>query len=336
MKKTPISLLVLVLASFLSFALDCFSGNTIELGKSNFVSQNGKLSVQGTSLVNQAGKPIVLRGVSLGWHNWWDRFYNENTVAWLNKDWNCNLIRAAIGVDPQKGYIKHPNFAMSCLTAVVDGAINKGMYVIIDWHSHYIRLEEAKAFFAVVAQQYKNYPNVIYEIYNEPINDSWNEVKAYSEQIIKTIRSIDKHNIILVGSPHWDQDIHLAADNPIAGYENIMYTLHFYAATHKQELRDRANYALHKNLPIFVSECAGMNADGNGAIDIDEWDKWKVWMNLNHISWAAWSISNKKETCSMIKSKKSPTAGWSNNDLKEWGKIIRKTLQEENQIIDIK
>ena len=240
-------------------------------------------------------------------------------------------IRAAIGVDPKKGYIDNPDFSIACLTNVVDAAIENNMYVIIDWHSHHIRLEEAKAFFTLAAEKYKDYPNIIYEIYNEPIDDSWEEVKAYSEEIIKTIRSIDKDNIILVGTPHWDQDIHLAADNPITGYKNIMYTLHFYAGTHKQELRDRADYALSKNLPIFVSECAGMNADGDGTINLEEWNTWKEWMNQHQMSWAAWSIADKNETCSMIKSKKSPAYGWTENDLKEWGKIIQNTLQKENK-----
>lgn len=331
MKKISIYLLGLVLILLSVFPVGCFSNNPIEGNKSDFVAVNGKLSVQGTSLVNEAGEPVVLRGVSLGWHNWWPRFYNKSTAAWLKKDWNCNLIRAAIGVDPKKGYIDNPNFSIACLTSVVDAAIENNMYVIIDWHSHHIRLEEAKTFFTLAAEKYKDYPNIIYEIYNEPIDDSWEEVKAYSEEIIKTIRSIDKDNVILVGTPHWDQDIHLAADNPISGYDNIMYTLHFYAGTHKQELRERADYALAKDLPIFVSECAGMNADGDGAINLEEWNTWKEWMSRHQISWAAWSIADKNETCSMIKSKKSPAYGWTENDLKEWGKIVRNTLQKENK-----
>lgn len=86
------------------------------------------------------------------------------------------------------------------------------------------------------------------------------EVKAYSETIIRTIRAIDPDNIILVGSPHWDQDIHLPAADPITGQSNLMYTLHFYAATHKQWLRDRSNEAIAKGLPVF---CVGIGRDGS-------------------------------------------------------------------------
>lgn len=294
----------------------------------SFVDKNGQLSVKGSSLINKNEEPITLKGVSFGWHNWWPRFYNEATVKWLHDDWKCNLIRAAIGVDPDNAYIQNPDFANKCLDNVVDAAIANGMYVIIDWHSHTIKTEEAKKFFTRAADKYKDYPNIIYETFNEPVVDSWADVKAYSEEIIRTIRAIDKKNIILVGTPHWDQDIHLAADNPIEGYDNIMYTLHFYAATHKQDLRDRAEYALNKGLPIFVSECAGMEASGDGAINIQEWQKWQEWMNKHRISWAAWSLADKDETCSMIKSPESPVSAWADKDLKQWGKIIRDILRK--------
>lgn len=310
----------------LSLALFSCSKIAAQNKDKSFVETHGQLSVKGTVLTDKDENPFVLQGVSFGWHNWWSRFYDPATVAWLNKDWNCKLVRAAIGVEPENGYIENPDFALQCLYNVVDEAISKDMYVIIDWHSHGVRTAEAKTFFTMVASKYKEYPNVIYEIFNEPVESSWQEVKAYSEEIIKTIRAIDPHNIILVGSPHWDQDIHLVANDPIQGYDNIMYTLHFYAATHKQFLRDRADYALKKGIPIFVSECAGMEASGGGDIDIAEWNIWREWMSKNQISWAAWSVSGKDETCSMIKYPDSPVSGWTEQDLKEWGKIVRETL----------
>jgi endoglucanase len=94
------------------------------------------------------------------------------------------------------------------------------------------------------------------------------DVKAYSEEVIKAIRTNDPDNIILVGSPHWSQDVHLAAEDPIKGYSNLMYTMHFYAGTHKKWLRDRTDDAIKKGLPVFISECAGMEATGDGPLDI--------------------------------------------------------------------
>ncbi len=294
------------------------------------VEKYGKLSVNGAFLVDERGEEVVLRGVSFGWHNWWLGFYNEKAVGTFVNDWKCSVVRAAMGVDPDRGYIRDPQFSTECVTRVVDAAIKYGIYVIIDWHSHTIRTAEAVGFFREMAQKYKNYPNVIYEIFNEPERDSWKEVKAYSEEIIKAIRGIDPSNIILVGSPHWDQDIHLVADDPITGYNNIMYTLHFYAATHQQFLRDRGDYAISKGLPLFVSECAGMEATGDGPIDYEEWQKWLDWMDKNQISWVAWSVSDKDETCSMMLPTAPPDGNWNDGHLKEWGKIVRDRLRSQN------
>jgi endoglucanase len=292
------------------------------------VKEHGKLSVKGVNLVDEKNQSIILRGVSYGWHNWWPRFYNKENTKWLRDDWGCTVLRAAMGVEPAKGYIDTPEWSVEKIEAVVDGAIQNDMYVIIDWHSHNIRLNEAKTFFTQMAKKYGKYPNIIYEIYNEPQRDNWQQVKEYSIEMLKTIRAIDPDNIILVGNPHWDQDVHLVADDPIQGFTNIMYTLHFYAATHKQELRDRGDYALKKGIPLFVSESAGMSASGNGPINYEEWNKWIDWMMANKISWVSWSVSDKNETCSMLNTSASSEGNWSEFDLKESGQKTRELLRK--------
>ncbi len=294
------------------------------------VKEFGNLSVQGTQLVGQNGKPVMLRGVSFGWHNWWPRFYNEEMVKWLYTDWNCNVVRAAMGVEPEKGYLQDPDWSQEKVEAVIKGAIDNGIYVIIDWHSHGIQTKAAKKFFADMAKKYGQYPNIIYEIFNEPVRDSWADIKVYSVEVINTIREIDPDNIILVGSPHWDQDIHLAADDPITGFNNLMYTLHFYAATHGQFLRDRGEYALKKGIPVFVSESAGMEASGDGPMNYEAWQTWIDWMESNKISWITWSIADKNETCSMVKPSANSNGGWKDSDMKESGLRTRAYLQKLN------
>jgi endoglucanase len=295
------------------------------------VKLNGQLKVEGVQLVNQHGKPVVLRGVSFGWHNWWPRFYNAGAVKWLHQDWNCSVVRAAIGVEPEEGFIKKPEWSKEKAKAVVDGAITEGIYVIIDWHSHSINLEEAKLFFKEMATTYGSRPNIIYEIFNEPDKETWQEVKDYSIELIKTIRAIDPDNIILVGSPHWDQDIHLAADDPIKGHKNLMYTMHYYAATHKQWLRDRCDYALQKGLPLFISECAGMEATGDGPLNHEEWNKWIEWAEAKKVSWITWSVSDKNETCSVLLPSAASDGNWKDADMKESGIKTRELIRKYNR-----
>ncbi len=295
------------------------------------VKEHGALSVNGKFLVDSSGNPVVLRGMSFGWHNFWPRFYTEGAVSWLKKDWGINVVRAALGVEPgENSYQKRTEWSKEKINTVVEAAIKEGIYVIIDWHSHNINLEEAKAYFKEMATKYGKYPNVIYEIFNEPDHETWEEVKKYSVEVMNVIRAIDPDNIILVGSPHWDQDVHIVADDPIKGFTNIMYTLHYYAATHGEQLRQRGDYALSKGIPLFISESAGMEATGDGPLNLEEWDKWIQWAEKNFISTVTWSVSDKNETCSVLLPSASSDGGWKDSDLKPSGLAAREYIRKLN------
>lgn len=300
--------------------------------QAQFVKENGKLGLNGTQLVNEKNEPLVLRGVSFGWHNFWPRFYNKEAVKWLKEDWNANVVRAAMGIDLDENcYLTKPKESKAIVEAVVDAAIKEDIYVIIDWHSHNIHTKEAVAFFTEMAKKYGKYPHVIYEIFNEPDDESWPEVKAYSEEVIKAIRQHDPDNIILVGCPRWDQDIHLPAADPIKGYSNLIYTVHFYAATHEKWLRDRTDEAIKSGLPVFVSESAGMEATGDGPLNLVAWQEYIDWMEKNKISWITWSVSDKDETCSMLKKSSSSKGNWKESDLKESGVKVKEYLNLLNK-----
>jgi endoglucanase len=297
-----------------------------------FVTQNGQLRVEGTNLVNQSGEKIALRGVSFGWHCYHPRFYNKGAVKWLKNDWNCTVVRAALGVEQSdQSYLKQPEVGKKLIKNVIQAAIKNDIYVIVDWHSHNINLKEATVFFDEISKKYGKHPNVIYEIFNEPDEESWEEVKAYSEEIIKVIRANDPDNIILIGSPRWDQEVQLPAADPIKGFSNLMYTMHFYAGTHEKWLRDRTDEAIAKGLPIFISESAGMEATGDGPLNYKAWQEYVDWMEARGLSWITWSISDKNESCSMINTSASSNGNWTTEDLKESGIKMREYLLELNR-----
>lgn len=312
MKTLP---LILLLVGFQSF--------------SQTVSHHGQLQVVGTQLQNAKGEDLTLRGASFGWHSFWPRFYNKGAVSWLATDFKATVVRAAMGIETGNGtYIQDPKFATQTIEAVIDGAIAADVYVIVDWHSHNINLKEAREFFDYISKKYGNKPHVIYEIFNEPDEETWPEVKAYSEEIIKVIRRNDPDNIILVGCPKWDQAIDLPAADPILGQTNLMYTMHFYAATHKKWLRDRTDAAIAKGLPVFVSESAGMEATGDGPLDPAEWKAFIDWMESRKISWVVWSVSDKDETCSMLQKSAASDGHWKTSDLKQSGVMLRDLLRK--------
>ena len=316
----------ILIAACMTLAAGCASSKAPELPA---------LYVEGTQLM-AAGKPVAMRGVSFGWHNIWPRFYNKEAVKHLHDDWGVQLFRAAIGADDHAkadnpgihgGYMGEPEFALECLYNVVDGAIESGSYVIVDWHSHLLHTAEAKDFFTKVATRYADCPNVIYELYNEPVNDSWSELKAYAEELIPVIDSISTvHPLILMGCPHWDQDINLPAEDPLTCYDNLMYTVHFYAATHKDYLRERSDAALAAGIPIFLSECAACEASGDGPMDMDSWQTWSGWAASKGISIITWSISDKAETCSMFTPEASSEGPWKDEVIKPWGTIVKNWL----------
>lgn len=191
-------------------------------------------------------------------------------------------------------------------------------------------MKEAKEYFDKISKKYGKHPNVIYEVFNEPDYETWPEVKAYFEAIIKVIRANDPDNIILVDSPHWDQDVNLPAADPIKGYDNLMYTMHFYAATHKKQLRERTDEAIKSGLPFFVSESAGMEATGNGPMDYKSWQEYIDCIEAKKISWITWSVSDRDETCSMLKKSSKSEGNWKGEDLKESGLKTRKLLIKYN------
>ena len=211
------------------------------------VPQVERLHVEGTALMNESGDTVELKGMSFGWNVLWPRFYNASAVKHVIDDWDAEIVRAAIGVELDNeecqalSYLKDPDFGKQCACTIVDAAIENGVYVLVDWHAHGLHTEAAVEFFTYMAEKYKGVPNVIYEIWNEPsykdhvnqIDYTWAEIKEYSETVIAAIRAIEKDAVIIVGTPRWSQNVDDAADDPIFGYDNLMYTLHFYAGTHK-------------------------------------------------------------------------------------------------------
>ena len=293
------------------------------------VKHYGQLSLKGNKLIGKDGQQIMLRGASLGWHNWWPKFFSSETVKWLSDDWKCNIIRATIGVEPNGAYLQNPQEALKRLDIVAESAINNNMYFIADWHAHELHLDLSVDFFDKVSKKYAQYPNIVYEIFNEPIDLEWSEIKAYAIKVIQTIRKNDPKNLIIVGTPQWSQDVDIVAEDPIQGFENIMYTLHFYANTHKKSLRDKADKAIAKGLPIFVTECGSTSADGKGAYNFNEWNIWREWMENNQISWLVWGVFDKNEPTALLLPN-TGTSNWEQNQLTEWGRFAKDKIKYSN------
>ncbi|MBP2848850.1 cellulase family glycosylhydrolase [Dickeya oryzae] len=304
------------------FSCGCLGLSLIFMSTNTWASVE-PLSVSG-SKIYAGGKVRSFSGNSLFWSNTgWnaEKFYTAETVASLKKDWKSSIVRAAMGVQEYGGYLQDPTNNKARVEKVVNAAIANDMYVIIDWHSHSAEnnRSEAISFFQEMARKYGNKPNVIYEIYNEPLQVSWSyTIKPYAEAVISAIRAIDPDNLIIVGTPSWSQNVDEASRDPINA-NNIAYTLHFYAGTHGESLRNKARQAINNGIALFVTEWGSVNADGNGGVNYSETDAWVTFMRDNNISNANWALNDKNEGAS--------TYYPDSKNLTESGKKVKSIIQ---------
>lgn len=298
---------------------------------------HGKLAVSGTDLVDASGSKFQLKGVSTHGLTWFADFVSKDTYQYFKDSFGINLVRFAMYTDTgdSYGYCSGGNKSEieELLGKGVDAATDLGLYVIIDWHilndnDPNMHIDDAKDFFDRISKKYASYGNVIYEIANEPNGGTtWDSVKSYAETIIPIIRKNAPDAIIIVGTPTWSQDVDVAAADPITDQTNLMYAVHFYAATHKDDLRNKVQSALDSGLPIFVSEFGLCDASGNGSIDYDQSDAWFDLINDKNLSYAAWNISNKAETSSLFDSSCTKTSGFTDDDLSDSGRYIKKKIE---------
>jgi aryl-phospho-beta-D-glucosidase BglC (GH1 family) len=296
------------------------------------LADHGALSVKGNRIVDSKGAPVAFAGPSLFWsNNGWgaDRYYNADVVSFARKQWKASIIRAAIGADKNGGYAADAEGNFAKAERVVDAAIAQGIYVIVDWHSHEAHKDPVLAisFFEKLAKKYGHTPNLIYEIYNEPLRDAdWSkDIKPYAEQVITKIRAIDPDNLIVVGTRSWSQEVDEAAADPLAGV-NIAYTLHFYAGSHGQSLRDKAQKALDKGIALMITEWGSVNANGDGKIDKKETEKWLAFARKNYLTMCNWALNDKKEGASQLQPSTAPDGNWTDANLTEAGRYVKEIL----------
>lgn len=290
------------------------------------VEKWGRLKVSGRNIVSENGKKVQLKGASTHGIAWFPQYVNKSCFQSFKK-MGVNTIRLALYSDPGAGYSK------SLYQKVDEGiryATELGMYVILDWHilndgNPKTHQKEALKFFTRYAKKYGKQKNILYEICNEPNGDvTWKrDIKPYANKVITRIRKYDKKNIVVVGTPTWSQDVDIVAGSPLK-QKNVVYALHFYAATHTDFLRDKVRKAYEAGLPMLVSEFSICDASGNGGIDKKSATKWMNLLKKYKIGYVAWNISNKNETSALIKASCQKTGSITKSNLSKSGKWIAK------------
>lgn len=273
-------------------------------------NSQGKGQIYGSCEGVKDGAEVQVRGMSLYWSLMPQavEFWSEEGVSTMVRDMNIQIVRAAMATGNEdwqggyKGYASDPNTQKNLVKTVVEAAIKNDIYVIIDWHSHeaHKQTDAAKNFFKEMAETYGQYDNVIFEVFNEPQQISWSEVKNYANQVIQVIRQYSD-NLVLVGNPSWDQNPSDAIGNEVNdSKKNTAYTLHYYANSHMwsgnydwggESEGSKGEKAMNAGLSVFISEWGTANADGGGNPDQSRNKSWQDYMNKHKLSWANWSAS---------------------------------------------
>lgn len=269
-------------------------------GAADFIATHGKLKVSGSKILNQNNNEVVLRGMSFFWYKWTEgsKFYTQNNVNSLANNWKASVVRAALQTS---------DLAMA--KNMMDWAKSAGVYVIIDNHSHdaHTQTQAVANFFKDVSAyaMQKNYTHVIYEIYNEPLQTEWADIKRFAETVIDGIRNNDPDGLIIVGTPNYSGNIAVARNNPLTGTraKNVLYALHFYAGeSAHSNYRSALQAAYCKDFPVFVSEWGTSPASGNGTINTSNSNTWISMLEAAKVSWANWSITDKNESSAALAS----------------------------------
>lgn len=306
------------------------SSEALSVDASTPYGQHGALHVENGKLTDENGNTVQLYGMSTHGIAWFPQYINYDSFRTLRDDWNTNCIRLAMYTAEYGGYCAGGD-KEQLKQLVKDGvsyATELGMYVIVDWHilsdcDPNQNKDEAIAFFREMAEVFADNDNVLYEICNEPNGGtSWDSIKSYAEEVIPVIRAQKPDAVILVGTPTWSQEIDKAAASPLDD-SNVMYTLHFYAGTHKDDLRNRLETCVQNGLPVFVSEFGMCDASGNGANDFVSTTKWLDLLNKYQISFCCWNLANKDESSSVFKASSTALSDWTDDDFNESGRWIR-------------
>lgn len=326
LKKPILCGLLIIVISLLSIVP---WNKIIRTGTPNLVSGSSNLYVSGTKIYNRYNEEFVLKGISSHGLQWYSDLLTYDNLKHLRDEWGINAFRLAMFTE-EGGYIENPSLKQKVLE-ISNILIDLDMYVIIDWHilsdgDPMKHINESRDFFNEVSSLYRDCPNVIYEICNEPNNVTWEDsIKPYANEIIPIIRKNSPNSLIIVGTPTWSTEVDQVINSPLE-YKNILYSCHFYAGSHKTETRNKVIKALEANLCVFVSEWGTTNLTGDTELSFDSATEWLNFLNENNISWINWSFSNKDEDASILEPVEINSPEDIDNHLTESGKYVKSLL----------
>jgi len=300
------------------------------------VAANGQLSVCGVRLCNEHGTQIQLRGMSTHGTQWYSQCVTGASLDTLAYDWNADVMRISTYVQ-EGGYETDPARFTALVNDYIDMLTARGLYAIVDWHmldpgDPNFNLERARTFFTAIAERNSGKNNIIYEVANEPNGVSWQTIKSYHEQIVPVIRAQDPDAVVLLGTRAWSSlgvsdgsDESEVVNDPV-GASNVMYTFHFYAASHGQEYLDALSRAADR-IPMFITEFGTQDYAGEGANDFAMSQRYLDLAASKKVSWVNWNFSDDHRSGAVFTEGACSGGSFGTEHLKESGRWIRDRIR---------
>ena len=258
--------------STLSDYIDVVDEEYCDADITKFASNNGRLHVSGSKLMNEYNEEFRLVGASgSGSSSLMKSTEHSKTAFATLKKWGANIIRIwIIGKPSYPGdfyFIGNEDEYMKTVYEAIDNAIANDLYVDLVWgpgdENDNPLTSNAIDAFTKVATKYPNDCHILYELWNEPHgNTTWSDIKEFSNQVIPAIRSISPDSIIISGTTNYDKNVSEVIDDKL-NYNNIMYAFHMYMSSMTNVNINYLKNAVNANIPIFVTEWAGTDASSS-------------------------------------------------------------------------
>jgi len=312
-----------------------------------------ELFVVGNRLHTKEGREVVLQGIvtpSLEWSPSGENALASELVAIA--DWKARILRLEVRDDWWWGQSPVQKDGGASYRALVDAAINlagnRGVYTMIDLHRYRAPRAEHMAFWKEVATKYKDRPDVLFDLFNEPHDISWEvwrnggfvqektgkadedaflsdaEKKKIAQgfpspgmqALVDAVRGTGARNLIVAAGMGWSYDLSgiakgYALDN---GKGNgIIYSWHVYN-WHKDW--QNAVMATAEKYPILVGECGAdvLKMSFIPAADQEDPATWSPrflgFIQKNKFNWTAFSFHPHCTPVLISDWKFTPTPGW--------------------------
>ena len=293
------------------------------------------LKVVGTKILNSQGQPVLLRGVNTASMEWSSDGQGHilETVDTAIHEWQVNIIRLPLTQDRWFGQAPEQTDGgksyRELIQQIVDICTTNRCYIILDLHwsdcnewgknigQHSMPDSNSVAFWKDFAPVYANHPAVIFDLYNEPHDVSWEvwlhggtitdqpnnrrqmrDPKTFQavgmQALLDTVRATGAKNVVIAGGLDWAYDFSgiLEGRQLFDPHGNgVIYANHCYDS--KNDSVDawiaKMETASAK-FPVIVSEFGGNAGPGK----VDPSDNWLLHvlkaLEEHRWSWTAWDL----------------------------------------------